>query len=142
MKFHRIWLLILGMSLGMNLGWCPQGRAELFKKDVFICMSQVPGFEVFRILEWTEADEGSVDVRFVVLAGNEFFPEIWTQVGKTGLNPQNFILFEGLFTHRSNHPESGAQGQDDLIYISINREGRGSLSVQGELDPLGCQKAP
>lgn len=123
--------------------WSAAAQAEIFEKDLFACKSQVPGFETFKVQQATDMGaQGAVKTSYSVRTGNDVSPENWTENGEIHFLPESYLQFEGIFTRPVTTPETGEVGEIDQIFLSINRQGSGSLSVDGSLDPLTCQKAP
>ena len=118
--------------------WIPSANAQVWQ-DIFKCQSMVPGFESFQVQKTLESPEETLE--FQVSTGSFLEPEIWSLRQMTGLHPEQHLQFEGLFARVGADPEGPLSEKEFLLYLTINRSGTGSLSVDGELDPLFCQPA-
>lgn len=140
----KTYLLILFLSLLA----ASAAMAEVAETEIFNCTSEVQGFENFRIWQNVEVNAEQTKVTYQLKTGMLFFEDIWEQVGEALVSSESPV-FASEFYRKFNTPILPIPGLDDpvepvsesYIFVSINRTGSGSLSVNSDLAPIKCQKS-
>lgn len=111
------------------------GLALAEEKPLFHCQSAVMGFTNFTIFQNSEVTDVATDNK-LNLRDDVPMSESWTQYGSAQQAWAGFPIFESQFEKKNEVPGLPPH----RIYVSINPNGKGAISVMGGLDPILCEK--
>lgn len=118
--------------------------AQVSPTVLYHCQSQIEDFTGFTVSQVTDPSDPTLKATYILQ--NDWLPEdIWYQSGEAKFSPGGAPVFQSQFEKKTIPPEDSTTiptWEEETLYsfISINESGTGSLSVDGGLEPIFCEK--